>query len=283
MNQVTTLARTDDVSVSRFDHPSGRPHHDPPEEESPDISISFVERGVFELVVGRRRHAMRPGMMFMTRPGMTYRVRHSGREPDDICLSVTFSAPFADGIPKARRLPSVVGPSNRFAFLRCLLTERCEDASGQVGLEAVAAELLATAAAGAASTPEATVSGGAGAAGRTGAAGPHLYRRSQVAWYAPRIRDARDLLEARYDEPHTLASLGRVAGMSPLHFAHIFRELTGAPPHRYLTNVRLRRAAGRLRAGAGVTDTCFAVGFRNLSHFIRVFRRAFGVPPSRYR
>jgi AraC-like DNA-binding protein len=46
--------------------------------------------------------------------------------------------------------------------------------------------------------------------------------------------------------------------------------------------VRLLRAAQRLRAGAGVTDTCYATGFNNLSHFIRTFRRTLGVPPSRF-
>ena len=57
----------------------------------------------------------------------------------------------------------------------------------------------------------------------------------------------------------------------------------GVPPHRYLTNVRLQRAAERLRAGAGVTETALDCGIANLSHFIRLFRRAYGVPPSRFR
>jgi AraC family transcriptional regulator len=69
-------------------------------------------------------------------------------------------------------------------------------------------------------------------------------------------------------------------GMSVYHFARVFAELEGQPPHRYLLGVRLRQAAARLRAGAGVTDTCFAVGFSSLSHFASTFRRHFGVRPS---
>jgi len=70
--------------------------------------------------------------------------------------------------------------------------------------------------------------------------------------------------------------------MSPFHFARVFRELVGTPPHRYLLTVRLARAAALLREGTTVTDTCFAVGFGNFSHFIRLFRRTFGVSPSHF-
>jgi AraC family transcriptional regulator len=69
-------------------------------------------------------------------------------------------------------------------------------------------------------------------------------------------------------------------GMSVYHFARVFAELEGQPPHKYLLGVRLRQAATRLRAGASVTDTCFAVGFSSLSHFVSTFRRHLGVRPS---
>jgi len=63
----------------------------------------------------------------------------------------------------------------------------------------------------------------------------------------------------------------------------VFTELEGQPPHRYLIDVRLEHAAARLREGAGVTDTCFAVGFGSLSHFVTTFRRRYGATPSRLR
>src|SRR5204863_5822582 len=89
-----------------------------------------------------------------------------------------------------------------------------------------------------------------------------LYRPSQLDWYARRVDAARQTLEHDYAGEHSLAALARRAAMSPFHFARVFRDLTGVPPHRYLVKIRLTAAAARLREGASVTDTCFAVGFR---------------------
>ncbi len=102
-----------------------------------------------------------------------------------------------------------------------------------------------------------------------------------MAWYAARVDRAKAMIEARYAEPLSLSTLARDAGMSVFHFARIFGELEGRPPHRFLTDVRLTHADARLRDGAGVTETCFAVGFGSLSHFVTTFRRRYGTRPSR--
>jgi len=110
----------------------------------------------------------------------------------------------------------------------------------------------------------------------------HRFKTTQLSWYARRVDGARQTLDDDYASDHRLAHLARDAGMSPFHFARVFRGLTGLPPHRYLLQRRLRAAANRLRGGASVTDACFAVGFSSLSHFIHAFRRQFGVVPSRF-
>jgi AraC family transcriptional regulator len=114
-------------------------------------------------------------------------------------------------------------------------------------------------------------------------AGVNRERPLLRTWYRERIDASRHHLETRYADTHSLATLARRVAMSPFHFARVFRELTGSPPHRYLRHIRLDQAARRLHDGLSVTDTCFEVGFSNLSHFTRSFSRAYGVPPSRYR
>ena len=129
-------------------------------------------------------------------------------------------------------------------------------------LESAAAELLA-----------ATVA--------DGAAAQRLYRPGQLSWYAVRVERARERLDAEYADDHSLASLARDAGMSPFHFARVFAELVGTPPHRYLVARRLDVATKLLREGAGVSDAGLACGFASLGHFSRSFRRRYGTVPSR--
>ena len=267
MNRVTPVVSTALVSISRFDHPPGEVHRDPDDERAGSFSVNFVESGGFELRVGRERHRFDPATLFLTWPGLSFQCRHESETPTDVCVTVDLSETLGRDVaatlggPPAPPSP-VVPLTNRLAYLRfALLASAAVDT---LGCEAFAGEVLA-----AALTP-------AGHASR-------LFRHDQLAWYAARVRRARERLTAEYAEPHTLRGLAREVGMSPFHFARVFRELTGVPPHRYLRRVRLARAAERLGQGARVTDACFQCGFSNLGHFSRSFHRAFGVTPSRYR
>ena len=265
MNRVATIMRSDLIGVERFDHPAGHAHRDPPEEISSVHSLSFLERGTFDVAVGHRRWRLEPGMVFRTWPGLTYRCRHPEELPEDVCLTVSYQRDFVEEIrhSKQRHVVVVASPTNRLAYLGLRLSRLAAPGTDSLTLETLAAELLA----------------------ETGAPEDHRhrFRVPQLRWYAERMEAARAVLDSAFAEPHTLGSLAQRAGMSPFHFARVFRELVGVPPHRYLMNVRLQRAAQRLRVGAGVTETSLDCGIGNLSHFIRLFRRAYGVLPSRYR
>jgi AraC-like DNA-binding protein len=79
---------------------------------------------------------------------------------------------------------------------------------------------------------------------------------------------ARDLADARYFEPLTVADLAAAASLS----------------HQYLLTRRLERAAALLRTSDwSVSDICCAVGADSLGSFTTRFRRMFGVTPGAYR
>ena len=95
---------------------------------------------------------------------------------------------------------------------------------------------------------------------------------------------AKDLADARYFEPLTVADLARAAGLSPAHFSREFRRTFGEPPHRYLLTRRLERAAALLRnTDRSVTDICFDVGLTSVGSFVTSFNRVYGAAPLAYR
>jgi AraC-like DNA-binding protein len=95
---------------------------------------------------------------------------------------------------------------------------------------------------------------------------------------------AKDLVDARYREPLDVKALARAAKLSPAHFSREFRREFGEPPHRYLLNRRLERAAALLRnTDRSVADICLTVGLRSVGSFTTSFGRVFGMTPTEYR
>ncbi len=82
----------------------------------------------------------------------------------------------------------------------------------------------------------------------------------------------------------TVADLARIAGLSRAPFARRFERTMGAPPLRYLTELRLRRAATRLvTTDAGLAAIAIDVGYATEFSFAKAFKRAFGVAPGMFR
>ncbi|GGG85926.1 AraC family transcriptional regulator [Paenibacillus radicis (ex Gao et al. 2016)] len=87
-------------------------------------------------------------------------------------------------------------------------------------------------------------------------------------------------MERRYAEPLTRDKLAAIACMSPWHYSHVFKAVTGLSPHSYLSKIRILQSKVLLRKGMRTSEAARRVGYGDDSHFRRKFREAVGVSPS---
>ena len=99
-----------------------------------------------------------------------------------------------------------------------------------------------------------------------------------------RLANVIAFMKEKYMQQLSLEQLASEAGVSPHHFAHLFKYETGNSPHRYLTNLRLE-ASTRLLAATdkNIYEIALQCGYMTSSHFSEAFRRKYGRTPTEYR
>jgi AraC family transcriptional regulator len=91
-------------------------------------------------------------------------------------------------------------------------------------------------------------------------------------------------IRGRLDESISLREMAAIAYMSRYHFIRTFRQVTGVPPRRFLSALRVEAATRMLlNSNHSVTDICLDVGYSSLGTFIRRFSAVLGISPMRLR
>ncbi|MDE1147109.1 MAG: AraC family transcriptional regulator [Azospirillaceae bacterium] len=97
-------------------------------------------------------------------------------------------------------------------------------------------------------------------------------------------RRAKDFIEANLGRPVGLAEIATQCGLSPSYFSRAFRNNTGRPPHRWLTERRIEQAKLALAAdNEELSQIAGRLGFSDTSHFSRVFSSLTGLTPAVWR
>jgi AraC-like DNA-binding protein len=76
--------------------------------------------------------------------------------------------------------------------------------------------------------------------------------------------------------------LSELAGISPYHMLHVFKEKTGLSLRQYIIQARIRKARESLHVNKNPLMTGLDCGFYDQSHFIRHFKRHVGITPGTY-
>ncbi len=102
--------------------------------------------------------------------------------------------------------------------------------------------------------------------------------------YDPRLAQAIRLMEAHVDQPLTIATIARRAGVTARTLESIFRASIDETPGAYY--LRLRLAAARrlvVDTRVAMTDIAERTGFSSAAAFSRAFSKAFGEAPTKVR
>ncbi|WP_322966347.1 AraC family transcriptional regulator [Sphingomonas fuzhouensis] len=97
------------------------------------------------------------------------------------------------------------------------------------------------------------------------------------------LRQVVDFMEARLDQPLSLADMASSCAMSASHFARRFKQTTGVPPHQYLIRLRIERAKRLLKDSMPIAEIAVECGFTHQEHLTSMFRRATGLTPAVFR
>ncbi|MEM9553197.1 MAG: AraC family transcriptional regulator [Acidobacteriota bacterium] len=110
------------------------------------------------------------------------------------------------------------------------------------------------------------------------------HRPDTIACHRRAVERVIAAMHANLADDMTLEDMADIAIMSSFHLNRVFRQLTGVPPCRYLTALRLQAAKRLLvTTNLSVTDISFEVGYNSLGTFTRRFSELVGLSPGRFR
>ncbi len=231
----------------------------------PFYSIEYVARGIGELKLNRRDHALQPGRVFSYGPGVP---QHITCDPGDpfVKYFVNFTGKHAARLLRSCGLPpgsvKQVFPPHVLALLFDELIESgLSGAHGDAELCVKLLECLTLRLAG----TNAPVEENEGIAFAT-------YQR------------CRRHIEQNFLRLRTLDEVGLECHANKAYLCRLFRAYDHQSPYQYLLRLKINHAAECLRnPGALVEQAAQQVGFADPFHFSRVFRNVLGVSPSAFR
>jgi AraC family transcriptional regulator len=97
------------------------------------------------------------------------------------------------------------------------------------------------------------------------------------------LRRAVEFIHAQSHRDIGLTDIAAATGLSPFHFARMFKASTGLAPHQFLVKRRLERARDLLLSSdQAISEIALEVGFCDQSHLSAHFKRLYGITPKQF-
>jgi AraC family transcriptional regulator len=98
------------------------------------------------------------------------------------------------------------------------------------------------------------------------------------------LKQAKDLLHARFNEHLTLDEIAGAVGVHPIHLASVFRQKYHCTVGEYIRQLRIDYACREITEGkTPLAIIALEAGFANQGHFSSTFKRLTGLTPAAYR
>jgi AraC-like DNA-binding protein len=230
----------------------------------PQPLVEMVAGGAGSLVLGGRRRALRPGMLFAYGPGVPVEVVTDPRAVLRKYFLAVSGTEAAALLAAARLAPGAVAvvadPQPLIDILEQAIRWGQGNAPNRARACATVLEFLALRLAQDALPADDADSGALAS-----------FRRCHAA------------IEARFLEVRTQAGVAALCGVEPSYLCRLYRRFATESPYQHLRRLRMHHALARLQGGAAVGEVASAVGFSDPAHFSRAFAQVFGLPPGRAR
>jgi AraC-like DNA-binding protein len=234
-------------------------------ETFPFYSIEYVARGEGHLKLGRRRHELRPGVLFAYGPGVPQHITATPQKP-----LVKYFADFA-------------GTGSREWLRRAgLAPGRVSQVYPPGEIQPLFDELIRNGLRGTRHAPEVCRRLFDCLGAKLLEARAPLKSSDSLAFAT--YQCCRQLLQEHFHRLPTLEQAARECHVDIAYFCRLFRRFDQQSPYQYLTRLKMNAAAAQLRQpGALVKNVAADLGFANPFHFSRVFKSVFGVAPQGFR
>lgn len=109
-------------------------------------------------------------------------------------------------------------------------------------------------------------------------------RSDKHAQQLQRLLPVKEYIDIHYRESLDTETLASLVYLSKDRFNHLFKEVMGIPPKKYINDIRLHSAKRWLEQGLySPAEAASMAGFTDYNHFGRLFRQTFGCAPSKIR
>lgn len=105
-----------------------------------------------------------------------------------------------------------------------------------------------------------------------------------VSKHRAAVQKALNMIEARLQNPPSLAELSSFSGLGRTYFPFVFKEVTGMRLRDYLIRIRVNKAKKLLRdSDSKIKQIAYTVGFKNPDYFCRIFKKKTGMSPTEWK